>query len=232
MGFTIKKILSAFLMPLSLGLLIVAVGLWFLYTQSYKKAKFYLSVGFLWIFIVSYGPFSNYYIGTIESQYAKIDDRVNAKYILLLGGDFESRAYEAIRLYYQIPNSKIITSGYSGREYNIPEAIRSANKLMKLGINKEDILIQSEPKDTHEEALYVKRIVKNEPFILVTSAYHMPRAMKLFEKEGLHPIAAPTRFLQQKSFFTSLPNGGNLTKTEITAHEYLGLLWNKIKDFL
>ena len=65
-----------------------------------------------------------------------------------------------------------------------------------MGVSKYNILMQEEPRDTEEEALYVKRIVKNKPFILVTAAYHMPRAMELFKKEGLSPIAAPTNFLK------------------------------------
>lgn len=232
MGFTLKKVVSAFLMPLSIGLLIFAIGLWFLYTNSYKKAKIYLTVGFLWIFIISYSPFSNFFVSTIESKYPLIQSNVQAKYILLLGGDYEGRAYEAIRLYHHIPNSKIITSGYAGRSKVLPEAIENANRLIALGIPKKDILIQSEPKDTLEEAMYVKKIVKNEPFILVTSAYHMPRAMQLFQKVGLNPISAPTNFLVKKSLYASSPKSSELQKTEVTLHEYTGMLWNKIKELL
>lgn len=219
-------------MPLSIGLIICSIGLWFLYKESYKKAKFYLTVGFLWIFLISYSPFSNALVSTVESQYPIIDDNVNAKYILLLGGDFQRRGYEAIRLYHSINNSKIITSGYAGRAKTVPEAIENANKLISLGIPKSDIIMQSQPKDTQDEARYVKKIVKDEAFIVVTSAYHMPRAIELFKKEGLNPIAAPTNFLTKKSLYLSAPDGGNLQKTEITFHEYLGMSWNKIKDLL
>lgn len=216
-------------MPLSIGLLIFIVGLWFLYSQNYKKAKLYLTISFLWIFIVSYSPFANNIITPVESTYKKIDKNVTAKYILLLGGDYEGRAYEAIRLYKSIPNSKIITSGYEGRE-KIPEAIINKNKLISFGIPEEDILMQVEPKDTQQEAVYVKKIVGTQKFILVTSAYHMPRAMELFKKEGLNPIPAPTNFLKKEKELLSAPSGSNLVKTEIVFHEYLGMTWNKIKS--
>ena len=97
MGFTLKKILSAVLMPLSLGLILFLFGLWFLYTKSYKKAKFYLTVSFLWIFVISYAPFANSVLSPLESTYQKVEHNVSSKYILLLGGDFKSRAYEADR---------------------------------------------------------------------------------------------------------------------------------------
>ena len=232
MGFTLKKLLSAFLMPLSVGLIIFAIGLWFLYRGGYKKAKFYLTIGFLWIFIISYAPFSNTLLEPLENQYKKIDSSVQAKYILLLGGDYNNRAYEAIRLHHLIHGSKIITSGYAKRGKTIPEAIENANNLISLGISPNNILIQKEPKDTQEEAQYIKKIVKDEKFILVTSAYHMPRAMKLFKKEGLNPIPAPANFLTEESLLISRPSGKNLQKTEIAVHEYLGTLFNKIKEYL
>jgi uncharacterized SAM-binding protein YcdF (DUF218 family) len=215
MGFTLKKILSAVLMPLSLGLILFLIGLWFLYTKSYKKAKICLSISFIWI---------------LETTYQKVEDNVSAKYILLLGGDFKGRSFEAIRLYTLLDNAKIITSGYPGRD-DVSEAVKSARKLVELGIPKEDIIMQSEPKDTQEEAQHIRKIVGDEQFILVTAAYHMPRAMELFKKEGLNPITAPTNYLVEKNYLLSAPSGRNLQKTEIAFHEYLGKTWNKLKEY-
>lgn len=231
MGFTLKKILSAVLMPFSLGLILFLVGLYFLYTNKYQKAKFYLTVSFLWIFLVSYAPFANKILSPLESNYKTIDNTFHAKYILLLGGDFDNRSFEAIRLYHKIRGAKIITSGYPKQHKKIPEAIISANKLVSLGIPQTDILMQSEPKDTQEEAQAIRKIVGNEPFILVTAAYHMPRAVELFKKEGLNPLVAPTHFLARQTGLLSLPNGEALQKTEIAFHEYLGRAWNDIKSF-
>ncbi len=227
--FTLKKILSAFLMPLSIGLVVFLIGLIYLFFNNYKKAKLYLVISFLWIFIVGYSPFVATILEPLESKYPKIEKITSVKYILLLGGDFKGRAYEAIRLYNLIDNSKIITSGYPGN-YGQPEALRNANKLISLGISKDDILMQVKPKDTEEEAMNIKNIVGNEQFILVTSAYHMPRAIELFNKHGLNPIPAPTNFFLNNSRIISLPNGNNLYKSQIAFHEYIGTLWNKIKQ--
>jgi len=228
MGFTLKKLLSSFLMPLSIGLLLFITGLVYLYINQYKKAKIYLSISFLWIFIISYAPFSNAILSPLESKYPTIEKTTTAKYILLLGGDFKGRAHEAIRLYYQIKGAKIITSGYPGSK-TVSEALRSANKLIELGIPKEDILMQNEPRDTEEEAINIKNIVGDEQFVLITAAYHMPRAMELFKKHGLNPIVAPTDFLAKESKLTSFPSGMDLRKTEIAFHEYIGSLWNELK---
>jgi len=230
MDFALKKLLSSFLMPLSIGLILFVVGLIFLYVSKYKRAKFFLTLSFLWITMVSYSPFSNAILAPLESQHVKLEQQNPVKYILLLGGDFKGRSHEAIKLYHQIPNAKIITSGYPANE-KISEALSSAKKLMELGIPKEDIIMQEEPKDTKEEAVNIKNILGQEPFILVTAAYHMPRALSLFRKHGLNPIVAPTNFLVERNMFDLIPNGKNLRKSEIAFHEYLGKWWNQIKEY-
>ncbi len=232
-GFILKKLLSAILMPLSIGLLLGFFGLWFLYKEKLKKAKFFLTASLVWIMTISYVPIANIFIAPLENSY-KILKNIpkDIKYILLLGGDRKNRGWEALRLYHKIPNSKIITSGYEGRG-NVPEAIKTANILVELGIPRKDIILHSKPKDTKEEAIKIKELLGNKPFILITSAYHMPRALALFKKEKLNPIPAPTDYkIKDSNKFLSVPSGSNLRKTEIAWHEYLGLLWSKLRQQL
>ncbi len=229
-GFLLKKILSAILMPLSIGLFLGFLGLWFLYKENLKKAKLFLTVSFIWIVAISYVPIANIFIAPLENSNKIIKDiPKDIKYILLLGGDRENRGWEVLRLYHKIPNSKIITSGYAGSG-DIPEAIKTANILIELGIAKKDIIIHSKPKDTKEEAVEIKKLLGAKPFILVTSAYHMPRALALFKKEKLNPIPAPTDYkIKDSDKILSVPSGYSLKKTEIAWHEYLGLLWSKLR---
>lgn len=227
-AFILKKVISSFFMPLSFGLILAFIGLLFLYFNSYKKAKVFLSFSFLLIFLFSYSPVSNFLLKPLETQYKSITDPKGLRYILLLGGNFENRAYEVLRLYNIIPNAKIISSGYKGN-FDLSEALRNKNILISLGVKKDDIIMQEEPKDTLEEAQNIKNIVKDENFILVTSSYHMPRAMKFFKAEGLNPLPAPSFILYKKSDIFSTPNGKNLLNSQLALHEYLGLLWQKIK---
>lgn len=229
-SFIIKKIISAMIMPLSLGLLLAVIGLFFLYKNQIKKAKFFLTFSFLWIFLIGYMPFSNLLIKPLETTYHKLKTLPSGvKYIVLLGGDMENRGWEVLELYHKMPNAKIITSGYKG-DFKIPEAIRTAKILSKIGIPADKIIINSKPKDTKEEAIKIKQLLGKTPFILVTSAYHMPRAIALFQKEGLNPIAAPTDFkIKYNNKFLSVPKSENLQKTEIAFHEYIGILWEKLR---
>jgi len=230
-AFTLKKVISGFLMPLSIGLIFALIGLYYLYKNSYKKAKIFLTFSIVWIVIVSYSPISNLLLIPLETKYSKLENiPKDVKHILLLGADIQNRGWEALRLYHKIPNSKIITSGYKG-DKNIPEAIRTANILIELGIPKKDIILHPKPKDTKEEAIKIKEVLKDTPFILVTSHYHMPRAIALFNKEGLYPIPAPTNELREDYLnFLSMPSGDYLNNTEIALHEYIGLLWSKLRN--
>mgnify|MGYP000718713732 CR=1 FL=1 len=229
LAFTLKKIISAAIMPLSITLLILFIGLFFLNEKNIKKAKLFITTGFISLIIIAYQPFTNLLFDPLEKNYSKLTEIPSGvTHILLLGGDVNNRGWEALRLYHKIENAKIITSGYPG-SYTIPEAQRTANIFMNLGIPKEDIIIHSEPKDTKEEAIKTKELLGDAPFILVTSSYHMKRAMALFQKEGLNPIAAPANLKIRENKYSSIPSGGSLFKTEIALHEHLGIIWSKIK---
>lgn len=227
--FVIKKIISAFIMPLSIGILLLLLALYLLSRKKIKAAKITIALSFIWIFIMGYQPFANLLLAPLESKYSKLESiPYDVKYILLLGGDPEGRTYEVLRLYNMSRGLKIITSGYEG-SFDVAEAIESRDFLIELGISKNDIIIQADPKDTKEEAIATKQIVGKEKFILVTDAIHMDRAIKLFNKQGLYPIPAPTNFLEKKSIYLNLPSGNDLEHTERAIHEYLGTLWYIIK---
>lgn len=229
LAFMLKKIISTAIMPLSITLLILFIGLLFLNDNNIKKAKLFITTGFIALILIAYQPFTNFLLEPLEINHPKLTKIPQGiTHILLLGGDVNNRGWEALRLYHKIDNAKIITSGYAGSS-KTPEAISTARILQEIGIPKEDIIIHSLPKDTKEEAIETKKLLGDKPFILVTAAHHMTRAMALFQKEGLNPIAAPANMKIRENNYTSIPNGGNIFKTEIALHEYLGLIWSKIK---
>ncbi len=103
-----------------------------------------------------------------------------------------------------------------------------------LGVPKEDIITVVTPKDTQEEAIAVKNIVKNEAFVLVTSAIHMKRAVMLFKKLGMNPILAPSGFWVKRvnHKLVNLPSVGNIMKISAALHEYFGIVWYKLRGFI
>ena len=219
-------------MPFSLVVIIMAVGLGYLYTRKLQTGRRFIAAALFIMLAASFAPLSHTLIVSLESQYPKLEEfPENVHYILLLGGDFEHRGWEALRLYRLLPNAKIITSGYCGANL-VSEALRGAQILESSGVDSEDIIRFDQPRDTAEEALAMRELVGEDSFILVTSAYHMPRAMQTFHAHHLHPIAAPTYFLSdEKSSAWSFFALDYLQMTHDAWHEYMGVLWNRVRSF-
>jgi uncharacterized SAM-binding protein YcdF (DUF218 family) len=143
-----------------------------------------------------------------------------------LSGDALPRIVEGIRLVREIPGTQLIASG-GAPGGGAPAAEGYALLARELGIADTSVVTLSDPLDTADEARALAGRLRGTPFILVTSAYHMPRAMRLMERQGLQPIPAPTGQLAGDiccSLKTFIPSGNALRKTERALHEYLGLL--------
>ena len=230
MGFFLKKLIAVFLMPLSIGLLLLAAGLWLLYRQKIRAARIVLGAGAVWLVLFSYAPVTYALLAPLEQAYPKLEEvPEGVTHLLILGGGMEERGWEILRLYHSMENAMMITSGYEGNR-EIADAVRTANTFKQLGVPAKNILVHDRPRDTKEEAMMMKKLLGNQTFVLVTSAYHMPRAMALFRKEGLNPVAAPADFRTEDGFrVLSFPGVDNLKDSTIAVHEYLGLAWGWLR---
>jgi len=170
------------------------------------------------------------------------------KYILVLGGGhtldpklavtswIESialyRVVEGVRLYKAGPGRKLILSGGAGFD-PLPEAQTISRLALIMGVKPQDIPLESGSRDTEDQARLIKTLVGREKFFLVTSAFHLPRAMPLFQKQGLAPVAAPAgQLVRQSQSWSSddfFANSGGLYRVEMALHEYLGLAWPRLR---
>jgi uncharacterized SAM-binding protein YcdF (DUF218 family) len=244
--FIFKKIVSAFLLPIPIGLFLLLLSFLYLMFNSYKKAKIFLFLGTCWFFLFSFQPFANALLSPLENTYKNLLETPKVQYILVLGSEHRSndelsitsqvksmainRLVEGIRHYKNLENAKLIVSGYGGFDKN-SHASMQERLAISLGVNPADIIRLDSPKDTQEEAVETKKILAEEPFILVTSAFHMKRSALLFQKEGLNIIPSPTSHLSYEatslsSYFEAL----NIRKCEIAIHEYLGLLYSWLRN--
>jgi len=236
-------------MPLPIGLLLFLLGIILLYKHKYFKAKVLLSFSFVWIFLISYGPLVNHILYKYESVYPTLKTAPkNIQYIYVLGGGHHTdeshpitsqvnepssiRVNEGIRLYQQLEQKPtLILSGYSGLFDPTPGAVMQKRLALSLGVKEKNLHIEPTPKDTQDEARAAKKYIGDAPFIVVTSASHMRRALKFFENEGLHPIPAPTNHLAniKHTSYTGFFSVSALRKAHIVWHEILGQIWQKIK---
>jgi uncharacterized SAM-binding protein YcdF (DUF218 family) len=202
----------------------------------------------LWVFCSA--PFSNYLIGNLESDF-DIPPDVTGDCIILLGGgiidrvpDFSgfgtptdsmlARIVTAVRVQKK-PGIPIIVSG--GKIYqNLSSEAQIAKRFMvDLGVANDQIIIEENARDTYENAKYVKEICLSKNFqkpILITSAFHMRRALFSFKKAGLGVVPYPAGFksknVQDAGWPGYLPRSGSLESTSGALHEYLGILFYRL----
>lgn len=252
MEFIAQKVASSLTLPLPLAIIFLLIGLCFFWMSQKKMvASIFLTSGFLLLLVSSFSFLPSVLLNSLEHQYQPIKLLPqNIHKIVVLGGGVRSdtsmpantqlkaaslsRLIEGIRLYHLYENQhhsvSLILSG--GRVFGSPaEAGVMQNIAIILGVNVKDIKLEAGSRDTYEEALYLKKQVGNQPFFLVTSAYHMPRAMALFKKLGLNPIAAPTQYMSdthKNSLDTYLPSANYLVMSDVAIHEYLGQWWGKL----
>ncbi|XOV77901.1 MAG: envelope biogenesis factor ElyC [Aestuariibacter sp.] len=248
-GFYIKKTLGALLQPLPLLIIFLILGIFYLSRRQYRKALTIniLAVTTLFFLSTPWGP--NSLLGPLERQYHQFDITQSVDYVVVLGCGHSNdgqlpitaqvdacslfRIAEGIRIYLNNPQAKLITSGYGGTE-PFSNARTNMELAIALGVPTNNILIEERPKDTEEEAQLLHSILAGKRFALVTSASHMPRAMKYFRAVGLNPIAAPTgHVLKDESrdpFWHDFPKSKNLYKMERVIYEYLGQLWQWLRN--
>lgn len=246
LGFMLKKFVTFFVEPYGMVFSLFILGLYALFIKKEKIAKVFLSLSFGFLFLFSYSPFANFLISNLENKYPKYDYKTHVKYIHVLGsghntdpsqplssqigGASVKRDLEGILIHKALKDSKIIFTGYEGNT-NVPTAVMNAKLAQALGVKEENLLVNPKPKDTREEAIFTKSVVGDEAFILVTSATHMPRSMMLFKSLGLNPIPAPTNFYKQEfDGLLKAPSIDSFQKSQIAMHEYLGILWSKLRN--
>ena len=188
----------------------------------------------------------------LESEFPPLSaDRLpNVRYVVVLGSGYAPhegipvtaaldreglmRAVEALRLVRLLPQAQLVVLG--GPLSGLPPVAQGYAQLARaLGVLDQSLVVSDRPHDTRAESQEVHRLLGNTPFLLVTSAYHMPRAMLLMKRAGAAPIAAPAG---QRAFGAApfgwaslLPGAGGLGDTERALHEYAGLVavsrgWN------
>ena len=144
-----------------------------------------------------------------------------------LGDASLKRLLEGVRLSRLLPQARLVLSGGDYRGIS-PDALIMQQVALELGVVRERIILEAASWDTADQVKLLRARLGKSPFYLVTSAGHMPRAMRMFKRSGMQPIAAPTDFhalwapLQITDFF---PQAGVLANTEGAFYEYLGIVW-------
>jgi len=149
--------------------------------------------------------------------------------------DTLARVVTAVRLRKRL-RVPVIVSGGAVFPWRKAEAPVVRRFLMDLGVSGDKILVDDKSRDTLENALDVKEICEKHQFrdpILVTSAYHMKRALLSFREFNMDAKPVPANFKtwdRKYGWWDYLP--GDLRIFMIACREYVGLLYYKAASML
>ncbi len=197
-------------------------------------------IGFLFYYVFSIVPVSDLLLRPLERTYPPLSEsdfqRTN-KIVFLLGGPETDilRSNGLLKTYrgqgFNKIKAEIIISGTDPLNPGESEANREKNFLINQGISPNNIILEDKSRNTFENAKDIKKIVGSKPFFLVTSAYHMPRAVEIFQKLGTNPIPAPTDFKTSRGYnvLDFFPSGSGLKKSGLALHEYFGIIFYQLR---
>lgn len=249
-GFLVKKTLVFLFEPLTICFLFFALGLVQVVLRRAKESATPFVLGTLLLYLLALNSFSGYLIRPLERAYKPLNlqsTQVTARpiaFVVVLGSGHWTdatlpatsmldasalyRLTEGIRVANHLPGATLVLSGGAYRDKQTCAQVM-ANAARELGFDPTRIRLSPESLDTHDEARNIKALVGDKPFILVTSATHMLRAMKLFQNQGLSPIPAPTQYHDKGRPERFLPDVNNIRTCQIAVHEYLGLAWSLLR---
>ncbi|RJO59928.1 hypothetical protein C4544_07300 [candidate division WS5 bacterium] len=255
--FIFQKIIGQCISLTTLILTLSITGLILLWHTSKQKIGIILiSLGVTILAFCSYVTISDVILISLENKYPTIrDDAIeatpNINAIVVLGAGHNSshsfpitsrissesltRLIEGVRIYRKVQGSKLLLSGGNVIE-SISEAEAMAQVAISIGVNEKDIIIESRSSDTYEQSVILHSMLGKAPFILVTSASHMPRAMALFRKLDMIPLPAPTMHLVDNKHTIVqglfVPLVENLRKSEVAFYEYMAIFWLKLRGHI
>ena len=191
-------------------------------------------------------PIDEWLMTPIENRFPpSIPEHVDG--IILLGGDESPRITDARKepsaigsasrylkfaaLARQYPDAKLVFTGGSDLlvPYQKMKAADVARQILEnIGVPPERMMYEDMSRNTHENAVFTADIVHPKPeqnWLLVTSAFHMPRSMGIFRKAGWNVFPAPTAYLTDGSLPPfEFDFRMHLYRASIALHEYVGLV--------
>jgi uncharacterized SAM-binding protein YcdF (DUF218 family) len=250
MSLSLIAFIKAIILPPTINFISILVGL--LIRKKYKYvSQVFLYLGSTTLILFCFYPFSDFLLNKLEKYPALelpvVVNNEQAIVVLSAGSYLKSKEYGkeidgpatlqrnhyAAFLYKQV-NLPVLVTGGLFKYHELSEAAVMANTLTN-SFNVKVTWQEEQSMNTAENAIYSAAILKEngiDTVFLVTHAWHMPRAVMMFEQEGINVMPAPTIFTANvinPDWTYYIPSLSALLKTRIALHEFIGILWYKIR---
>jgi uncharacterized SAM-binding protein YcdF (DUF218 family) len=247
--FVLSKTLGIMLLPTNFLLGVGLIGAVLLATRLAALGRKLMIASFVLLAICGFSPLGYWVLYPLESRFPPWDaSRGAPDGIVVLGGaiDADLSAARGVAVYagavdrviataalaHRYPNARIIYSGGSANliSDDAKEADYALAVFESLGIPKARLTMERRSRNTRENAEFSKAIAapkSNERWLLVTSAYHMPRSIGLFRNAGfaVEPYPVDWRTGGRSDLLTFLPFAvDGLERTDTGIREWIGLV--------
>lgn len=256
MYFTLSKLFWLIFAPANLIILTLALGGWLMLMRRRISGAILFLFGFAALIIGTVSSLPDRALETLETRFPKCDDRpAHLDGVVVLGGAlFVEQTYVWDRLVLGQPGSRLVMMADLARRYpdakivftggsaalfgkQISEADLVSKHSSVLGIDASRILFEAKSRNTIENALMTYELVAPKPdetWLLVTSAFHMPRAYGMFKKIGFPVIPCVSDYVSTPGY----EGGGfgidiadRLNLLNLVTREYIGLVAARLYDF-
>lgn len=248
MFFYLSKIVAFFIWPSTVITVLLLVGVALMIAgRAVKWGRRFSVTGLVLLLACGFGPVGNWLVLPLEERFARGALPADVDGVLILGGfelasignargelalnEAAERLTEGILVALKRPGAKVIFTGDDGTllRYSGGAANTVGQYLEAVGIAPARIVLENKSRTTYENALFLKEMLKpraGQRFVLVTSAFHMPRSVGTFRKLGFDVIPWPTDYRTRGTIsaflgFPNLPQG--LEAVDIAFKEWIGL---------
>ncbi len=237
MLFVLSKIGWLFAAPSRVLLLVALVG-----AAMGRRGRVIVAAALVVITVVSVIPVGGLALARLEATFPPLVAPPHIDGVLVIGGaldarDFDAhqgsgfnpaigRLFEAARLAKAYPQARVLDIGGPTPADGRAEADAAADVLTALGVARERIEIERASRNTYENAIDAAAIAKpkaGEVWVLVTSAFHMPRAVGCFRVAGFAVVADPIDYRWLGEEGLGFDPVGGLEALDLAVHEYVGL---------
>lgn len=249
MFFILSKVLGFFALPSNLLITIGLVGIALLLTRSRRLASWLVVTSLVLLVLFGLSPLGNALMLPLEERFPPWDASHGAPDgVIVLGGviaedvsaargavalnEFAERVTVAAELARRYPKLRIIFSGGTNALLfdKGAEAGFAVRQLEDLGVARERIVAEEQSRNTVENAVFSRLIANPQPgqrWLLLTSAFHMPRAIAVFRAAGFPVEAYPVDWRTTGPMdlvrpYPSVSEG--LRRTDVAVREWIGLL--------
>ncbi|GGE46605.1 membrane protein [Agaricicola taiwanensis] len=257
MFFALSKVLGFFALPSNLMISIGLVGALALFAGWVRLGGALLVISVLTLAVLGLSPLGNILLLVLEDRFPKPAENDNRPVagIVVLGGSFDTivagargevalnesaeRLTVIAELAKRYPEARIVFSGGQGTLFysGATEAQVAARMFESFGIAPERITLEDRSRNTRENAVFSRDLVNpgaGERWLLVTSAYHMPRSVGCFRAAGFPVDAFPVDYRTRGYEDMTRPFrsvGEGLRRVDIAVREWVGLFVYRITGY-